>query len=139
MSSLLSSEASKVSPAKADFERSMIEVFGDLADLFGNPRTHGQIYGVLFTSPEPLLMEEISKRAVISLGSASLGLRVLEDFGVVQREVKGRLGYYSAKLELKTLINGFIHHRLVPKLGKSRETLKDAADLLQAMTAEEAR
>lgn len=121
------------------FERDLVEVFAELADLFGNPRSHGQIYGLLFTEPEAMSMEDISKRVGISLGATSQGLRALEDLGVVEREVRGRFGYYSAKLELKTLISGFVRQRLMPRLEKSNTALKDMQSLIADMSPEEAR
>lgn len=121
------------------FERDLVEVFAELADLFGNPRSHGQIYGLLFTEPDAMSMEDISKRVGISLGATSQGLRALEDLGVVEREVRGRFGYYSAKLELKTLISGFVRQRLVPRLEKSNAALKEMQALIGEMSPEEAR
>jgi DNA-binding transcriptional regulator GbsR (MarR family) len=126
------------SAAQARFEQGLIEVFGGLAELFGNPRSHGQIYGLLFSAREPLLMEDITKRVGISMGAVSQGLRALEDMAIVEREVRGRFGYYTAKLELKTLINGFIRQRLIPRLEKSTATLKDLSSLLAEMSPEEA-
>ena len=40
------------SEACLQFESGMVSVFAELADLFGNPRSHGQIYGLLFSSPK---------------------------------------------------------------------------------------
>ena len=34
--------------SQEQFVRTLVEVFSELADLFGNPRSHGQIYGILF-------------------------------------------------------------------------------------------
>lgn len=117
----------------------MVFVFAELADLFGNPRSHGQIYGLLFSSPEPLTMEEIARRTGISIGSVSVGLRVLENFGAVTRDNSERFALYSARLELKTLIDGFIRNRLVPKLEKSNAALEDLAGLLKNMPPAEAK
>ena len=117
----------------------LVGVFGELADLFGNPRSHGQIYGLLFSSPVPLSMDDITGKIGISKGSASLGLRALEELGAVERKANGRFGLYSAKMELKTLISGFVRQRLVPRLEKSNATLKELSSLLDQMPAEEAK
>ena len=120
------------------FEQGLISVFSELADLFGNPRSHGQVYGILFSSPVPLTMEEITKRIGISMGSVSIGLRALEELGAVERHANGKFGVYTAKLELKTLISGFVRQRLVPRLEKSHGTLKELAGLIGQMPAGEA-
>jgi DNA-binding transcriptional regulator GbsR (MarR family) len=125
--------------ARQKFEQGLIFVFAELADLFGNPRSHGQVYGILFSSPVPLTMEEITNRIGISMGSVSIGLRALEELGAVERQVNGKFGVYTAKLELKTLISGFVRQRLVPRLEKSNATLKELSPLIDQMPAGEAK
>lgn len=96
----------------------LVEIFSDLADLFGNPRSHGAIYGLLFASEAPLSMEDIAHRLNISKGSACQGLRKLEELGAVtkSREENSRTHHYEAKLELKPLFSGFLGQRLIPRL-----------------------
>jgi DNA-binding transcriptional regulator GbsR (MarR family) len=127
------------SAVRREFEQGLISVFSELADLFGNPRSHGQIYGILFSSPGPLTMEEITNRIGISMGSVSLGLRALEELGAVERLASGRSGVYTARLELKTLITGFVRQRLIPRLEKSSGTLKELSSLIDQMPAGEAK
>lgn len=132
-------EKAAVSDAHQEFEDGLVSVFAELADLFGNPRSHGQIYGLLFSSPGPLTMDEITERLGISKGSVSQGLRALEDLGAVERISNGRFGHYSAKLELKTLIGGFVRQRLIPRLEKSNSTLKELELLVAGMPEAEAK
>jgi hypothetical protein len=68
----------------------------------------------------------------------SIGLRALEELGAVERHVNGKFGVYTARLELKTLISGFVRQRLVPRLEKSNATLKGLSSLIDQMPAEEA-
>jgi DNA-binding transcriptional regulator GbsR (MarR family) len=84
-------------------------------------------------------MEEITNRIGISMGSVSIGLRALEELGAVERQVNGKFGVYTAKLELKTLISGFVRQRLVPRLEKSNATLKALSPLIDQMPAGEAK
>ena len=101
----------------------MVEIFADLAELFGNPKSYGQIYGLLFANENPLSMEEIAQRLAISQGSISQGLRQLEAFGAVVKEKNNgsRQALYTAKLEMKLLISGFLKERVIPRL-ESTET-----------------
>ncbi len=112
------------------FEDVLVEVFSELADLFGNPRSHGQIYGLLFSSPEPLTMDAISDRLGISKGSTSQGLRALETLGAIERNNSRRTATYSARLELKLLISGFVRQRLLPRLDASQVRLADLAPII---------
>lgn len=135
MSTSASDTSESLSETQRRFEEGLVEVFSELADLFGNPRSHGQIYGLLFTSMEPLSMEDIVARLRISKGSASQGLRALEELGAIQRLRDNgiRMARYSAKMELKTLIRGFVAHRLVPRLRTSKLKLEHIHHLLDEM------
>jgi DNA-binding transcriptional regulator GbsR (MarR family) len=122
--------------AEQEFENTLVEVFSELADLFGNPRSHGQIYGLLFASPEPLTMDDIAARLSISKGSSSQGLRALETLGAIERDASTRTATYAAKLELKVLISGFVRQRLMPRLDSSKTQLTALQPLLSALPAE---
>lgn len=110
----------------ADYTEGLVSVFSDLAELFGNPRSYGQIYGLLFSSEEPLSMEDISRHLRISQGSASQGLRQLEAFGAVVKDKSNgsRQARYTAKLEMKLLISGFLKERVIPRLESTEARIK---------------
>jgi DNA-binding transcriptional regulator GbsR (MarR family) len=99
-------------------EQGVAALFSDLADLFGNPRSFGAIFGLLFASSTPLSMEEVAERLGISVGSTSQGLRQLEEFGAVthERDPETRANLYSARTELKPLIIGFLNQRVFPRM-----------------------
>lgn len=107
-------------------EEALVGIFADLAELFGNPRSYGQIYGLLFASEEPMRMEEIARRLGISQGSTSQGLRQLEAFGAVLKAKNdgSRQALYTAKLEMKLLISGFLKERVIPRLESTESRVK---------------
>lgn len=110
----------------ADYESGLVAVFADLAELFGNPKSYGEIFGLLFAHEEPLTMEEIAQRLEISQGSISQGLRQLESFGAVVKERNNgtRQALYTAKLEMKLLIAGFLKERVIPRLESTEARVK---------------
>jgi DNA-binding transcriptional regulator GbsR (MarR family) len=116
----------------AEYEEGLVSVFADLAELFGNPRSYGQIYGLLFSREEPLTMEEIARRLDISQGSISQGLRQLEAFGAIVKEKNNgsRQARYTAKLEMKLLISGFLKERVIPRLESTETRIKDLRNSL---------
>jgi len=118
--------------AQATLQRELVVVFSDLAELFGNPRSLGSIYGILFACETPLSMEEITRRLEISKGSASQGLRQLEELGAVfrEKETGGRSHLYAARLELKPLLSGFLSKRLLPGLSGGSSRLKRLQNLV---------
>jgi HTH-type transcriptional regulator, glycine betaine synthesis regulator len=121
--------------AQGVLEREFVSICSDLADLFGNPRSHGAIYGLLFSSERPLSMEEIVTRLEISKGSASQGLRHLEELGAILRAKENgeRSHTYVARIELKPLIAGFLDKRLAPRLASSAARLKQLEELLPSL------
>ena len=110
----------------ASYESGLVDIFADLAELFGNPKSYGQIYGLLFASEAPMSMEEIAQRLDISQGSTSQGLRQLEAFGAVikERNNGSRQALYTAKLEMKLLISGFLKERVIPRLESTESRIK---------------
>jgi HTH-type transcriptional regulator, glycine betaine synthesis regulator len=121
-----SSLATRHASLPASYESGLVEIFADLAELFGNPKSYGQIYGLLFANEQPLSMEEIAQRLDISQGSISQGLRQLEAFGAVVKERNNgsRQALYSAKLEMKLLISGFLKERVIPRLESTESRVK---------------
>jgi DNA-binding transcriptional regulator GbsR (MarR family) len=121
-----SSLVTRHSSLPASYESGLVDIFADLAELFGNPKSYGQIYGLLFASEAPMSMEEIAQRLDISQGSTSQGLRQLEAFGAVikERNNGSRQALYTAKLEMKLLISGFLKERVIPRLESTESRIK---------------
>lgn len=121
----------------AEYTDGLVSVFADLAELFGNPKSYGQIYGLLFASQDPMTMEDIARRLKISQGSASQGLRQLESFGAVMKEKSNgaRQARYTAKLEMRLLISGFLKERVIPRLEATESRVKELRGSLDAKQA----
>lgn len=77
-------------------------------------------------------MEEITVRLQISKGSASQGLRHLEEIGAVIRERSNgeRCHRYSASQKLKNLTAGFLRERLLPSIESGRRRIERIEALL---------
>ena len=121
----------------ASYESGLVDIFADLAELFGNPKSYGQIYGLLFSSEAPMSMEEVAQRLDISQGSTSQGLRQLEAFGAVikERNNGSRQAHYTAKLEMKLLISGFLKERVIPRLESTESRIKALRQSLPASSS----
>lgn len=119
-------------PSLGPLEAQVIQFFVDGGKVLGLPRSIGEIYGLLFISPEPLSLDDLVERLGISKGSASQGLRSLKGLGAV-REIElenSRRCHYQADTELKRLVGGFIREQVRPHLesGQSKiGRLTDAA------------
>jgi len=112
----------------------VVEFFVDGVRVLGLPRSLGEIYGLLYISPDPLSLDDLVRLLAISKGSASQGLKTLRSLGAV-RETDGngeRRTYYEPAIELKRLVGGFIREQVRPHLdsGKTKlERLQDTASL----------
>jgi hypothetical protein len=67
-----------------DFQAECVAFFAEVVQVFGVPKSVGQIYGLLYGSPEPLSFSDIVERLEISKGSASQGLQLLRSLGAIK-------------------------------------------------------
>ncbi len=108
----------------AELENEIVDHFADLAAMLAQPRSYGQIYGLLFASTRPLSFTDIVERLDLSKGSVSQGLKALREVGAI-RPAEGpdwRREHFVAETELRKLISGFLKESIQPQLkrGASR-------------------
>ena len=118
-------------PSLGPVESQVIQVFVDGVKVLGLPRSLGEIYGLLFISPEPLSLDDLVAQLGISKGSASQGLRSLKGLGAV-RELSvesSRRSFYQADTELKRLVGGFIREQVRPHLESGQSKIGRLVDI----------
>jgi len=71
-------------PAQDRFLIECAGFFAEVVQVFGVPKSVGQIYGLLYASPVPLSFSDIVERLEISKGSASQGLQLLRSLGAIK-------------------------------------------------------
>jgi DNA-binding transcriptional regulator GbsR (MarR family) len=110
--------ASGVAPALTPLEIEVIDLFISLVKMLGMPKSVGELYGLLFVSPEALPMDTLMERLNMSKGAASQGLKLLRSFGAVKTAyVAGdRRDHYLAEFDLSRFATGFIKGELQPHL-----------------------
>ena len=125
------SKKSKDSDQLEKIQREVIALFVNGVRVLGLPKSIGEIYGLLFISPDPLALDVNVRKLQISKGSVSQGLRFLRNLGAVKPVyVSGdRRDHFTAVAELKKLANGFIKGELNPNL----ESAAIRLDELKAM------
>lgn len=111
-----------------------IDYFVSLVQLFGLPRSIGQIYGLLFVSVIPLSMDDIVTRLEISKGSASQGLSLLKSLGAVTSHsiLDDRREHFEADLNVSRIVTHFFENRLQPRLENGEERLNSMLRLVRA-------
>jgi DNA-binding transcriptional regulator GbsR (MarR family) len=108
------------------FEDECADLFAEVVQIFGIPKSIGYIYGILFSSSEPLSFSDIVQRGRISKGSASQGLQLLRELGAIKQvhRPNGGLPYvlFEPELGLRRLISGILKGKIAPLItnGDSR-------------------
>ncbi|HEY8903070.1 MAG TPA: hypothetical protein VIM48_05145 [Chthoniobacterales bacterium] len=110
------------------FQHECINLFVRAAQVLSIPRSVGEIYGFLYSSPKPIPMDEIISSLGMSKGSASQGLRWLRNIGAVRTSyVPGdRRDFFEAETELRTLTFGFLRDSVEPHLQRGIDHLARA-------------
>ncbi len=118
-----------------NLELESIDFFVRLMSMLGMPRSVGEIYGLLYFSPDSLPMDQIASRHGISIGSASQGLRTLRSLKAVRTAyVAGdRRDHYFAETEFRRLFSNFIKDEIMPHL----ESAKDRISRMEESLPEE--
>ncbi len=119
--------------ATTAFEDECVDFFAEIVQLFGVPKSVGQIYGLLYASPEPLGFTEILERLEISKGSVSQGLQLLRSLGAInEAELKdgaARGVLYEPELSLRQLVTGILRERIAPMASTGVHRLKRLKEL----------
>lgn len=94
------STASSLSPAASQF----VESWGSLGVLWGLNRSMARIHALFLVTDEPVELDQVAKILNISRGNASMCLKELRNWGVIQRVHKpaDRQDYYVAEPDVWT-------------------------------------
>jgi hypothetical protein len=138
--SLPSSLGPLIPQSLTPFARECVAFFSEAVQVFGVPKSVGQIYGLLFASPVPLSFSDIAAGLAISKGSASQGLQLLRSLGAVvplaPSDSTNRLSdgavariVYEPELSLRKLMSGVLQERVAPLAAAGRGRLARLQEL----------
>ena len=127
--------ADTAAPRLQPVEIEVIQIFVQLSRVLGQPRSLGEIYGLLFISLRPLAMDDLMARLNLSKGCTSEGLKVLRNLGAVKMVyVPGdRRVHYEPVAELRNLAGSFLREKIEPHLGDGEQRLQRLAALARAL------
>jgi HTH-type transcriptional regulator, glycine betaine synthesis regulator len=96
-----------------DLTREFVNNLGRIADFFGFNRLMGQLYAILFLSPEPLTLDDMVEKLKSSKGNVSINIRALERWGLVRQIYKlaDRKNYYEAETDIWKAVSGILQER----------------------------
>jgi len=115
-----------------------INLFVQFSRALGQPRSYAEIYGLLFVSHEPLSMDALIERLALSKGSASQGLKYLEELGAVRTVYLAgeRRLHYEAVAELRNLAGRFLSQQILTHFKDSSARLDRLAAQAQKLSVE---
>jgi len=118
--------ATSAAPALDDFQHECVDFFVNAAAALSVPRSVGEIYGLLFSTEEPLSLDDLTARLHMSRGAAHEGLRWLRGIGAARVVYipKVRKEHFVAEISLRQLAAGYLRDRLEPHLDKGRDRLR---------------
>jgi DNA-binding transcriptional regulator GbsR (MarR family) len=121
VNTLSATSTPSLAPARQEF----VELIGRFCQLFGLPRSTGQIYALLFLSPVALSLDDIADRLGISKASASTGTRQLIALhGLRQVWIPGeRKDHYEVQADLREVLRANYAGFLRPRFDQSRRRL----------------
>jgi HTH-type transcriptional regulator, glycine betaine synthesis regulator len=131
------SVASRLQPVEIE----IIHLFIQFAAALGQPRSIAEIYGLLFVSEKPLAMDTLIERLSLSKGSASQGLKYLQDLGAVRTiYVAGdRRTHYEAIAELRKLAGRYLRQQTLTHFENTETRLDRIAALTQELSESQQR
>jgi DNA-binding transcriptional regulator GbsR (MarR family) len=127
-------------PPRQRLEQNLIASFAQVTQLYGIPSSLGRLYAVLYLSPEPMSLADLSEATGIAKSTTSVALRRLERVRFVRRLPRGsdRRDYYQAVTDPMEVMQDLIRYFVMPELELGHQMVESfEADLRDAVWAEE--
>ena len=108
------------------FQQECVDLFVNAATSLSVPRSIGEIYGLLFSTEEPISLDDLTRRLSMSRGAAHEGLRWLRNIGAVKLVyIPGvRKEHFSAETSLRRLASGYLRDRVEPHLENGQNRIQ---------------
>jgi DNA-binding transcriptional regulator GbsR (MarR family) len=108
-----------------------IAVWGQMAGAWGISRTMAEVHALLYISGEPMCTDDIMERLEISRGNASMSLRALLDWGIVERAHKrgDRKEYFEAEQDVWALFRAIVRERITREVDPLLASLHEIRDI----------
>ncbi|WP_280150883.1 GbsR/MarR family transcriptional regulator [Piscinibacter sp. XHJ-5] len=126
-------------PALTPLVRSFVSHFGEMGSRWGINRTVGQIYALIFVSPQPVNADEIAEALEFSRSNVSMGLKELQAWRLVSlRHLPGdRREYFDAPSDAWEIFRTLAEERRRREIEPTLSMLRNA--LLEQPTSDEDR
>jgi len=132
--------------ALEDAKALFVRRWGEMGGYWGINRTMAEIHALLFVSTKPICTDDVMERLQISRGNASMNLRSLVDWGLIDRvHLRGdRKEYFVCRTdvwqmfetiiqqrrrrEVEPIIETIVHCRAMVAEGNAKPSCEDTED-----------
>lgn len=113
-------------PLTAQTERFILH-FGEMGSRWGVNRTVGQIYALLFITPQPLNADEIADALGFSRSNVSLGLKELQSWRLVRmgHQVGDRRDYFESPKDVWEIFRILMEEKRKREIDPTLTLLRD--------------
>ncbi len=111
-------------------QEQFIQAWGQMGPSWGIPRTMAEVHALLYIAAQPQNTDDIMDRLRISRGNASMSLRALVEWGLIQRVHKrgDRKEYFQADADSWSIARTIIRERLRREILPVLTTLYEIRD-----------
>jgi len=119
------------------WENEFIEFFVEVTRLLAIPKSVGEVYGLLFCSPEPLTAADITEKLDVCKATVSYAMRFLTniDAVTVTRRMGHRSDLFTASTSLRRIVSGFLGERVEPFLDERERDIDGMSEMFEASEA----
>ncbi|UCE60865.1 MAG: hypothetical protein JSU63_03765 [Phycisphaerales bacterium] len=109
-----------------------IRRWGEMGATWGISRTMAEVHALLYLAPEPMCTDEVMDQLAISRGSASMNLRELENWGLIQRLHRrgDRKEYFQAEQDVWQMFETIMRERRRREVLPIMETIERCTDMI---------
>ncbi len=109
-----------------------IRRWGEMGGYWGINRTMAEIHALLFVSTEPVCTDDVMEKLLISRGNASMNLRSLVDWGLIQRvHIRGdRKEYFVCTTDVWQMFETIIRQRRRREVEPILETIERCQEMV---------
>ena len=109
-----------------DFQSECVAIFTRAAVAFAMPASVGQIYGLLFATPDPLSLDDMTSLLGTSRGGTFQSMKWLREVGMIEGQYLpgSRKEHFRAVLNLRKLATSLLRMRVEPHVQNGSDHLE---------------
>lgn len=113
--------------------RNLIQSVGRITDFWGYNKAMGELYALLYLSPEPMSLDEMADAIGLSKASVSIHMRALERIRMVNKvwAVGDRRDYYEAEVDFWEIAKGIFREREAREFRQALDSVTQSLELVQ--------